>query len=453
MAVGGAVQSSYHLINAFWVGRLGADAIAVVSVSFPVNLLLISLGSGLSLASTILIAQFHGARDRGQVNHIVAQSLTTQCVLSLSLALLGYLAAPWILRAIGAGEGIFDDALAYLRVALFGTVFLFVSVLYQAILRGIGEARAPMRVIVASVGINALLDPLLIFGWGPVTGLGVMGAAWATVLTQGITAATGIWLMFRPRFGLTVDWPDLRPRRATIGRMLKLGFPASLEQSMQALTVSAMTVLAAKFGTVVLAAYGLAFRLLTFTIIPVFSVSMATSILVGQRMGAGDHDRARATTYRSAALSFAMMLVIGSLLSVFAPFILGLFVPEDPALIRQGAAVLQILTLAYPLTGLQLAFNGAFRGAGDTFTAMLLTLCGIWLVQLPAAYVLSQHSPLGSDGLWWSNVVATCTTATVALVYFRSNRWLRKARSEEEGMPRSSPVPPGASSRGGTPHA
>jgi len=430
IAVGGTVQTSYHLINAFWVGRLGADAIAVVSVCFPVNLLLISLGSGLSLASTIMIAQFFGAKNTAQVNHTAAQSLTAMGLLSLLLALLGYLAAPWILRAIGAGEEIFDDALAYLRVSLAGTFFVFVSVLYQAILRGIGEARAPMRVIIASVGINALLDPLLIFGWGPIQGQGVMGAAWATVLTQAITAGAGIWLLLRPRFGLTLGWADLRPRWATFGRMLRLGFPASLEQSMQALTVSAMTLLAAKFGTVVLAAYGLVFRLLTFTVIPVFSISMATSILVGQQLGAGDAGRARATTRRSAQLSCALMLVVGALLFTLAETVLGIFVPEDPTLIQQGTRVLHIFTLVFPLTGLQLAFSGAFRGAGDTFTAMLLTLCGIWLVQLPAAYLLSQHSPLGSDGLWWSNVVATCTTATVALVYFRSNRWLRKAGSE-----------------------
>jgi len=202
IAIGGAVQTSYHLINAFWVGRLGADAVAVVSVCFPINLLLISLGSGLSLAGTILVAQFYGAKNTQQVNHTVAQCLVAVVILALLLTAIGYVTAPLILRIIHTKDTLFASALEYLRISLAGTVFLFLGAFYQSILRGIGRAKAPLRVIIASVGINALLDPLLIFGWGPISPLGVKGAAYATVVTQLVTAIAGMSLLLRPRLGL-----------------------------------------------------------------------------------------------------------------------------------------------------------------------------------------------------------------------------------------------------------
>ncbi len=435
ITIGGAVQTSYHLINAFWVGRLGADAVAVVSVCFPVILLLISLGSGLSLAGTILVAQYHGAKNTAQVNQTVAQCLIAMVLLAIVLTVVSFLAAPYILRTIGARDAVFDSALLYLRISLAGTVFLFLGAFYQAMLRGIGEARAPLRVILASVALNALLDPLLIFGWGPVPTLGVQGAACATVLTQCITAIAGIALMLRPRFGLRIRPRHLYPRWSGISRLARLGLPASLEQSMQALTVAAMTMLAARFDTVVLAAYGLVFRMLTFTIIPAFSLSMATSILVGQSLGASDSVRARRTALVSATANTSMMLLLAAVLFSFATPIVSVFVPGQPELIAQGALVLRIFSLSFPLSGLQLSLTGCFRGAGDTLTAMLLTVAGIWLVQLPAAYLLSRHTPLGADGLWWAGFIASCVGTVVAILYFRSARWMRAVQSGPVAAP------------------
>jgi Na+-driven multidrug efflux pump len=152
---------------------------------------------------------------------------------------------------------------------------------------------------------------------------------------------------------------------------------------------------------------------------------MATSILVGQSMGAGEGSRARHTTVVSALGSSSLMLCVAVLLFVFATPIMALFVPGNPELIAQGALVLRIFTLTYPLTGLQLSLAGTFRGAGDTFTAMLLTIVGIWVVQLPAAYLLSHFSPLGANGLWWASVIAACVSTTMAILYFRSRRWMR----------------------------
>ena len=426
ITIGGAVQTSYHLINAFWVGRLGADAVAAISICLPINMLLISLGSGLALAASILVAQNLGSGKRDQVNHVTAQSFTLMLLVALVISVIGSLTAPLLLEGMGVTESIFADTLAYLRVSFISIIFLLLSSVYQSILRGLGDAKAPLRIILFSVVINALLDPLLIFGVGSFDGFGVVGAAYGTFITQMISAYAGIRLMLKPRFGLTVRWLDLRPDWAMLGRLCRLGFPASVEQSMQALTVSVMTVLVTPFGTVAIAAYGLAFRVLTFTLMPAFAFSMAASILVGQSIGGGDRKQSSHIAKVTAALSFVVMAVIGAVFFFAAMPVVSFFVPNDAELIEHGTKVLQIFAISFPLSGALLALLGSFRGAGDTFNSMMLTIVGIWLIQLPLAYLMSRYSSLGEYGLWWASLIATVINAVIALIYFKSGRWQNK---------------------------
>lgn len=423
IAIGGVAQTSYQLVNAFWVGRLGADAVAVVSVCFPVNLVIVSLASGMALAGSIMVAQHHGAGNKGEVVHHAAQTLTSVVILGVFLAVVAYLAAPTILKLLGSGVSIFTDSVNYLRVTLFGTVFVFLSSAYQSILRGIGEARAPLRIIFAAVVTNAMLDPLLIFGWGPVAAHGVAGAAVATIITQCLAAIAGLWLMLRPRFGLSLAIADLKPRWSAISSMYRLGIPASVEQTMQALTVTVMTVLVARYGNVALAGYGMAFRLLTFSIIPIFGMGTATAVMVGQSAGGGNSERARRITLAAAGFNALFMAMVAVALLTASRTIVSVFVPTDPELVRSAAGILQILALSFPLAGINMALSGAFRGAGKTFVAMLMTLCGIWVVQLPSAYLLSTYTALGEAGLWWASVIASAANVLIGWAYFRSGRW------------------------------
>lgn len=423
---GGAVQTSYHLVNAFWVGRLDAQAVATIAFCFPVSLLMISLGSGLTLAGTILIAQHFGAKNHQQVSATAAQTLTAAAILSVVMTVAGYFAIPFITHVLGVSEALLDDTKAYLVITFAGSLFLFLNLTYQAILRGIGNSRAPLPIIFASVIINAALDPLLIFGWGPIEPLGVIGAAYATLITLIISSIAGIRLMLGPRFGLTLSWKQLSPRWPVIITLFRVGLPASVEQGSQALFVSVMTVLAAKFGTVVLAAYGIVSRLLIFMVIPALSLSMAASILAGQSTGAGNPNQVVQVGRSTAVFNLLLMLSIAAVFFTFASPIMHFFVSNDEELIATGTIVLRIFALSFPCNGILLALSGTFRGAGDTFNTMLLTLMGIWAVQLPLAVVLSQHTSLAEIGLWCSAPLATLINATLAILYFKSRYWLRK---------------------------
>jgi putative MATE family efflux protein len=418
-----SVQTSYQLINTFWLGRLGADAVAAVSVSFPIIFLLVSLGGGLTIAGSILVAQYSGARDYAKVNHVSGQTLLMVLTVSLALSVVGFFAVPTMLRWMGVSAAVFADAVSYMRVSFSGIVFVFAFAMYQSIMRGIGETRMPLYVVSASVVLNLVLDPILIYGWGPIPAMHVAGAAYATLITQAMAAALGMYLLFSARFGLELKRRDLLPDWPLLRRVFRLGLPASIEQSMQALGMTMITMLVSTFGTLDIAAFGLGIRVLTFVIIPAFGISMAASTLVAQCIGAGNRQRAEQVAVYSVWVSLLLLGSIGVLFYFGATPIVRFFVPDDPALIEAGTVVLRFTAMSFVFSGIQLGLAGTFRGAGDTFITMLLAAIGVWCVQLPIAYVLSKHTELGAMGIWWMFPIAGFINTLFALAYFKWGRW------------------------------
>lgn len=418
-----ALQTSYQLVNTFWVGRLGADAVAAVSVSFPIIFLMVSLGGGLTMAGTVLVSQYAGARDDRAVNHVAAQTLLLVGSASLLFAVIGYLATPAILRLMRIEPAVFNDADRYMRVSFLSIVFMFGFAIFQSILRGIGEVKLPLYMVTGSVLLNIGLDPLLIFGWGPLPAGGVEGAAWATFITQAIVATIGISLLFNARHGMHLQWNGFAPNLALIKKIFALGIPASIEQSMQALGITIMTSIVASFGTLAIAAYGIGFRILTFAIIPAFGISMATSTLVGMNIGAGNGNRSERVALLSAWTGFGLLTIVGFLLFINAEMVVRFFVPETPELIREGAVALRFMAFSFGFTGAQLGLSGAFRGAGDLVFTMTLAIISIWALQIPLAWILSKHTSLGTEGLWLAYPVSGLVTTGLAIVRFKQGHW------------------------------
>ena len=196
------LQTAYQLTDTFWVGRLGADAVAAVSLSFPVLFFLISLGVGLAIAGTIMVAQNKGRGDLDAVNHVSAQALLGVLVMSVLLAGIGFYVAAFLVDFLGASETVHPQATEYLEYSFIGLPFLFAYVIFQSLMRGVGDARTPLWIVAGTVLLNFVLDPLLIMGYGPVPALGVSGAAAATVATQGLAALIGLIMLFSGRYGI-----------------------------------------------------------------------------------------------------------------------------------------------------------------------------------------------------------------------------------------------------------
>lgn len=428
------LQSGYMLTDAFWVGRLGGYAVAAVAVSFPITFLMIALGAGMAIAGSTLIAQYFGARNEAMVNHVAAQTLLIVVVLSAVLGALGYWLTPAVLRLMGVEAEVMPGAVQFMRVSALGIVFVFGFAMIQAVLRGVGEVRMPLYIVLGTVLLNFVLDPLLIFGGGPVPAIGVAGAALATVGTQSLAAAAGLWLLLSGRFGIHLKPRHFRLDLPFAKRAFLLGFPASIEQTTRALGLTVMTFLVASFGTVTVAAYGIGFNVLSFVLIPAVGLSLATSTLVGQNIGADRIERAAAIARSSALISFGSLTAIGVLVFVFALPIVRFFVPADAAVIAAGATFLRIVAPSFGFMGLQLALTGVFRASGNMFATMTLALVSQWVFQFPIAYLLSSHSDLGAEGLWWAFPASSVAVAAITAIWFLKGDWKRTHLTSEERL-------------------
>lgn len=426
------LQTGYQLTDAFWVGRLGADAVAAVSVSFPVTFLVIALGSGLAMAGATLSAQYMGAGRQDMVNHVAAQTMLMVALTSVVLGALGYALTPQMLRLLGVAPEVYAGALAFLRVSFLGLVFVFTYAMFQALMRGVGQTRVPLLIIGATVLMNFLLAPLFIFGWGPFPAHGVVGAAYSTVVTQGVAAIAGVVVFLRGRHGIHLTWSGFVPDPAYIRRAFLLGIPGSVELSTRALGLTVMSFLVASFGTLTIAAYGVGSHILQVVTIPVMGLAMAVSTLVGQNMGAGQAERAAAAARLGAILSFVLLTLLGALAWLLAPRLIAIFVPDDPQVIREGARFIRIMCLAWGGIGIQMCVVAAFRASGNMLMSMVIAMVSQWMVQFPLAYVLAKHTPLQADGLWWSFPVTNVLVALVCIVWFARGSWKQRRLTEED---------------------
>src|SRR5262245_59311529 len=399
IALANILQAAYQLIDAFWVGRLGGAAVAAVSVTTPVMFLTIGLGAGMAIAGSTLVAQYFGARNQEMVDHVAAQTLLMVVGVSVVLGALGFMATPALLRLMGVAPDVLPGAIGFMRVSFVGIVFNFFFFMFQSVMRGVGEARLPVFIVLGTVILNFALDPLFIFGYGPIPAAGVMGAAIATVGTQSLAAIVGLAVLLRGRYSIHLAWRDFIPDPAYIKRAFMLGLPASVEQSARALGLTVLTFLIASFGTLTVAAYGVGSTILQVVMIPAMGLSMAISTLVGQNIGAGNIDRAERIGRLGALLSFGVLTVLGIIAFLFAPALVRFFVPSDPRVIAEGATFLRTMSLAWGFIGIQFALTGVLRASGNMVVTMVLTLVSQWVLQFPLAYVLSKHTALGDRGI------------------------------------------------------
>jgi len=429
------LQTAYNLTDTFWVGRLGAEAVAAVSFSFPILFLLISMGVGFSAAGTILVAQYRGKGDFDRVNFVSAQTLLVITIAAGIISVLGYCISEPVIKFTGAAPGVIPMAVSYLKISFTGLIFLFAFFVFQSLLRGVGVVKIPMYIVFGTVILNFAADPLFIMGWGPVPAFGVAGAALATILTQAIAAFAVLLLFLGGRFGIKLKIRNFRPDFKIIKKMFFLGLPVSVEHSTRSLSFAIMIFLVASFGTAVVAAYGIVTRIMSFVIIPAVGFGMATTALVGQNMGAGKILRAEKISLSGSGFTFLAMTFSGILFFVFSKQIVSIFIPQNPQVIETGALFMRTVALSFGFIGLQIVLGGAFRGSGCTFTAMALTLFNFIFLRVLLAYVLSNFTPLAERGIWWAFTLSNLLGGTAAAMLFLTGGWKKKKITEKFNEP------------------
>jgi len=425
------LQAAYQMVDTFWVGRLGAEAIAAVSISFPVIFLLISFGLGLAMAGSILTAQYKGKADQGAINHIAGQTLLMVFFVSIIISVVGYYFSPGLIKLMGAEESVFLNAVSYLQISFLGIVFMFVYLVFQSLMRGVGNVKVPMFIVLGTVLLNAILDPLFIFGYGSFPAMGVPGAALATIITQGLSALVGVLILFFSKKDIHISINKLRFDFPLIKKMFFLGLPSSIEHSTRSLGMIVMAFLVVSFGTVTMAAYGIGTRMMSLAVIPAIGLSMAASTLVGQNMGAGKIERAERTAAISALVGFFSLSFLGVFMFVFAEGICSFFIPGETETIKSAALFLRFIVFSFGLIGIHQPILGVFRGAGNTISPMVFTVVLLWVVQFPLAYILSKHTGLAEVGIWIAFPVASFVSTILIFLWFVKGSWKEKRITEE----------------------
>lgn len=427
------LQAGYQLIDAFWVGRLGGVAVASVAVSVPITFLTIALGVGFAIAGSTLIAQYFGAKNHKMVNHVAAQTLLMVVFVSIVLGAFGYVISPFILKLMGVPSDVYVGALGFMRISFVGLVFNFFFFMFQSIMRGIGEAKIPLYIVLGTVFLNFILNPFFIFGWGFIPALGVAGAAMATVGTQSIAAFIGLGVLLKGKYGIHLSLKDFKPDYSFIKQAFMLGLPASIEQSARALGMTVLTFLIASFGTLTVAAYGVGSNILQLVLIPAMGLSIAISILVGQNIGAKNIKRAEEIGNFGTKISFAFLTVIGIVVFIFSKYLIQFFVPGDAAVIDSGSQFLKIIALSWGFMAVQFSLTGVLRAAGNMMAPLALSLISQWVLQFPLAYILSKHTSLGVRGLWWSFAITNILIALLTMIWYVKGDWKKiKIISDEE---------------------
>ncbi|MGB3344403.1 MAG: MATE family efflux transporter [Aequorivita sp.] len=420
------LQSAYQLIDTFWLGRLGADAVAAVSLSFPLLFLVLSIGAGLTLAGTVMVARYKGAENQQMVNFSSSQSVFLILLTSIVLAVLSYFASGLLMKIIGAGPDIIEDSVKYFKVSSVGFVFLFLFFIFQSLMRGIGNVMLPVYIVLATVILNAGLDPLFIYGFGPIPGYGVAGAAVASVMTQAIAAAIGLIILFRGKHGIKISLKSMYFNTEYLKRTFNLGFPASIEQSTRALGMTMMMVIVTGFGSDIVAAYGIGARMLSFIVVPALGLGIATTSLVGQNIGALKIKRAEKVAILSSKVAFFGFTGLGAIMFLVAEPLTAFFIPEDLQVIQDGALFIKIMAFSFGFLGLQQVMNGTFNGAGFTKASMFISIMTLWLVRFPLAYILAHPMGIGPVGIWWSFPISNVIAGIVAFIYFKTGYWKKR---------------------------
>ncbi|WP_289021197.1 MATE family efflux transporter [uncultured Salegentibacter sp.] len=417
------LQTAYQLIDTFWLGRLGADAVAAVSISFPILFLILSLGAGLTLAGTVIVSQHKGAENQAEVNYSSSQTVFVIFFISVLLAIVGYFSSTPLMKLIGAGPEILSDSVSYFQVSSLGFIFLFMFYVFQSLMRGIGNVLLPMYVVLATVFLNLVLDPLFIFGFGPIPGFGVAGAAVASVVTQGLSALAGLLILFRGKRGIKINFSEMKFDFPWTRRMFNIGIPSSMEMSTRAAGMTVMVMLVTSFGSEVVAAYGIGSRILSLIVVPALGFAMATTTLVGQNIGAGKIKRAERIGNLSTKIAFFGLTAVGLILFFLAEPITAFFVPNDPSVIRDGSLFIKIMAPSFGVLGVQQVLNGVFNGAGFTKASLLISVFALWIIRFPMAFVLSNNTSLSFEGIWWAFPISNLIAAIVAFSYYKMGHW------------------------------
>ncbi|MDX1999151.1 MAG: MATE family efflux transporter [Thermoanaerobaculia bacterium] len=415
------LESVFAVVDVFFVAKLGPAAVATVGVTETVLTLVYAVAIGLSTATTALVARRIGEGDPARASRTAAQALMLGLLLSIAIGVAGVLGAESILTWVGASPEVMTHA-GYTAVMLGGSGSVFLLFLANAIFRGAGDAAIAMRVLTVANLINIVLDPCLIFGWGPFPEMGVTGAAVATTIGRSLGVGYQVWLLARGNGRIKIGWRDLLPDVSELKGLLRLAGGGTLQYLVATASWVGMVRILAVFGDAALAGYTIAVRIVIFSILPSWGLSNAAATLVGQNLGAGQPERAETSAWVTARYNLAFLGLLAAVFLLFPAPLLGIFT-SDPEVIRIGASCLRWIASCYGIYAFGLVMIQALNGAGDTNTPTLINFVAYWVWQIPFAWYAAQVLGWGPNGVFIAIASAETLLAVLAIWVFRRGAW------------------------------
>jgi putative MATE family efflux protein len=419
------LESLFAVVDVFWVGRLGANAVATVGITESMLALVFAIGLGVSMSTGAMVARRIGEKDPDDAAIAGVQAIVLGLFISIGIGIPAGIFAPQLLQLMGASPTIVASGSGYARIALGGCGAIIMLFLNNAIFRGAGDAAIAMRLLWVSNIINLILDPCLIFGLGPFPHMGVTGAALATFTGRSIGVLYQFYRLLKGTERIRVLARHLRLNIRVMVRLLRVSVTGMLQFAIANASWMVLVRIISLFGSAAVAGYTVSIRIVVFFILPAWGLSNAAATLVGQNLGARKPERAAQAVWRTGLYNMLFLGTIGIFFFVFAADIVHLFV-DDPAVVSIAAMALRTLSCgnvgyAYGMVMLQ-----AYNGAGDTLTPTIVNFFGFWVLELPLAWGLAIGLHLRSEGAFLSIVVAQCAIAGAGIVLFRRGRWMRQ---------------------------
>lgn len=416
------LESLFAVVDVFFVGRLGANAVATVGLTESLLSLVFAVGIGLSLSTTAMVARRTGEKDPEGAAVAGVQAIVLGLLTSLAIGIPCFIYAPDLLRLMGASPDIVATGSGYARIALGGSGAILMLFLNNAIFRGAGDAAIAMRLLWVSNLINLVLDPCLIFGLGPFPRLGVTGAALATFTGRSIGVGYQFYRLLKGTERIRILARQIRVNLSVLLRLVRVSLTGILQFAIAHTSWIGLVRIVSIFGAAALAGYTIAIRIVVFIILPSWGLSNAAATLVGQNLGAKKPERAEQAVWRTGFYNMLFLGSVGVFFIFFATPIARLFT-QDPAVVPLAATCLRIISYgnigyAYGMVMLQ-----AFNGAGDTVTPTIVNFFGFWLLEIPLAYWLAISRNWQSKGAFWAIVIAEGFIAAASAVLFKRGKW------------------------------
>ncbi len=425
VAIGMLFEFALHSTDYFWVGKLGSTAQDAVTTTMVIAWSVFSFFSLVTVGITAIIARHVGARDFDTAKHFVRQGVSMAIILGVIITFAGYFLSPILIKFMGASDKTYEIAVPYIRVFFLAAVIYFVMETLYAIFRATGDTKTPTKIGIGVVLCNLILDPLLIFGYGPFPEWGVTGASIASAISVFGGLVAVLIKLKQGGLGFKVDRIfKTIPIFKDIAKIGKIGLPMSSQQLVFVSVYWFLIRIVHEFGESAGAAMGIGNRMESFSYLMAFGFSVAASTMVGQNLGAKKPDRAERCVWVTTGVALSITFVITILFLTIPELIAGIFTSDDVVL-KIAADYLIILGLSQGAMVIEIVLEGAFSGAGDTIPPMIVMIPGA-IIRIPLAYYLAFDLGWGINGVWWTLTITSIIKAAVLAVWFKKGNWKLK---------------------------